>query len=198
VEAAQTEAHLATIDCADASDPSIASWSRQSRASCGSGSEIPQLRHVADPVASRITTVKLLGAPIAKRHRVRGPCRSRARAKTRVRRPFVPQIDEPSDDNGRRSARRSAMRCDTAMASDLLSNTTIHRSRGGARDQPRTKNTALATVTGSCRPVLTRLDVPLTALFNALGITVGGADITVLSIGPLKQGELDLQPALAR
>jgi uncharacterized membrane protein len=53
------------------------------------------------------------------------------------------------------------------------------------------KNNAIAGVTNLLQPVLTLLDDPLLDLFNVLGLTLGGADITILSL------TAD-QPALAR
>ena len=40
----------------------------------------------------------------------------------------------------------------------------------------------LTTVTNALQPVLTGLDAQLTGLFDALGISLGGADITVMSL----------------
>ena len=37
-------------------------------------------------------------------------------------------------------------------------------------------------VTNLLQPVLTLIDDPLLDLFNALGLTLGGADITILSL----------------
>jgi uncharacterized membrane protein len=53
------------------------------------------------------------------------------------------------------------------------------------------QNTALTTVTNLLQPALTAIDAPLIELFEALGLTLGGTDITILSL------EAD-QPALAR
>jgi uncharacterized membrane protein len=55
-------------------------------------------------------------------------------------------------------------------------------------------------VTSALQPVLTALDDEIADLFAALGLTLGGADITVLSLnGPRPTaGDASLQPALAR
>jgi len=53
------------------------------------------------------------------------------------------------------------------------------------------QNSAITGVTNLVQPQLALLDEPLTDLFEALGLTLGGADITIGGLWPH-------QPALAR
>jgi len=112
--------------------------------------------------------------------------------------PFVPQIDQPSDDNAQTIGTPEGDALSNALSSLLgQSNVQVILTGLGSLTVGQ-KNSAITAVTNKLSPVLTALDDPLTALFNALGITVGGADITILSLNGSRPHEGPDQPALAR
>ena len=199
VEAAQTEAHLASIDCADALDPvhRVVIDAEPGLVRLGIG-EYPNFNTSPDPVATNLVNLKLLGITVAK---ITGfsdiPFQSPGQD-LRFDGPFVPQIDEPSDDNTQTIGTPVGSALSNAL-STLLGSTQLQVvALGGPLLTVSQKNSALTALTSKLSPVLAALDDPLANLFHALGISVGGADITVLSLGPVKDGELQLQPQLAR
>jgi uncharacterized membrane protein len=199
VEAAQTEAHLAAIDCADASDPvhRVVVDAEPGLVRLGIG-KYPNFDTSPNPVASDVATLKLtvLGVTnnVATVTAFADVPFQSSGEDLRFDGPFVPQIDEPSDDNTQTIGTPVGDALSTAMSSMLAHTTFTVTPIVGLGIPTLTvtqKNTALTTVTNILSPVLNAVDDPLTGLFNALGITVGGADITILSL------TAD-QPALAR
>jgi uncharacterized membrane protein len=192
VEAAQTKAHLDSIDCADASDPvhRAVIGAEPGLVRLGIG-RYPDFENSPDPVPSDLVNLKLLGLTVAK---VTGyadvPFQSSG-IDLDFDGPFVPQIDEPSDDNTQTVGTPLGDGLSTAL-STLLSGAQIQVvALGGPLLSLAQQNNAIAGVTSLLDPVLALIDDPLLDLFNALGLTLGGADITVLSL----TGD---QPALAR
>jgi uncharacterized membrane protein len=205
-EAAQTEAHLDAIDCADASDPvhRVVVGAEPGLVRLGIG-KFPDFENSPDPVPSDLVDLKLvvplLGSlTVAKVTGFADVPYQSAGIDLRFDGPFVPQIGEPSEDNTQTVGTPLGDGLSTAL-STLLGNAQLDVvALGGPLLSLSQQNTALTTVTNLLQPVLTLVDDPLLDLFNALGLTLGGADITVLSLnGPRPTaGDASLQPALAR
>lgn len=209
VEAAQTEAHLAAIDCADASDPIhravVAAEPGLVRLGIG---EYPDFENSPDPVATKLVDLKLTVFPLGSITvaEITGfadvPFQS-AGVDLHFDGPFVPQIDEPSEDNtqtiGAPLGDALANALDTLLADTTLTVVPIPLLPTLTISQ---QNSALAGLTSSLTPVLAGLDAPLGSLFDTLGISLGGADITILAIGTKApdsdQWHMPEQPALAR
>ena len=202
VEAAQTEAHLDAIDCADASDPvhRVVVGAEPGLVRLGIG-YFPDFENSPDPVASDLVKVRLpILGEVAK---VTGyadiPFQS-AGIDLHFEGPFVPQIDAPSEDNTQTVGTPLGDGVSNAL-STLLSNADLDvvtlLGLGLSLGQA---TTALSAVTNALQPVLTLIDDPLIDLLNSLGVTLGGADVTILSLeadaGRPEPG-VD-QPALAR
>ncbi len=113
--------------------------------------------------------------------------------------PFVPAISVPSDDNTQTVGTPLGDGMATAL-SGLLGNTQLKVVvLGGLPLSLGQKNSALAGVANLLTPVLNVIDGPLTQLFEALGLHLGGADITILSVyTPGADDPPVEQPSLAR
>ena len=119
--------------------------------------------------------------------------------------PFVPQIDVPSEENtqtvGTPLGDALSNALDTLLAQTTLTVVPIPPLPSLTIAQ---KNSALTAVTNKLSPVLTGLDGPLGALFDALGISLGGADITIVYLRSGRKAINEIQdngiqqPALAR
>ena len=191
VEAAPTVAHLDAIDCADASDPvhRVVVGAEPGLVRLGIGT-YPDFDNSPDPVPTKLVDLNLLltSARIDAFSDV--PFQSSGE-ELRFDGPFVPAIDEPSEDNTQTVGTPVGDSISTALTS-LLANTQLTVVAGsGPPLSIALKNSALTAVTNKLQPVLTAFDDSLTALFDTLGITLGGADVTIVSL------EAD-QPALAR
>jgi tight adherence protein G len=207
VEAAQTQAHLAAIDCADASDPvhHVVVDAEPGLVRLGIG-EYPDFNNSPDPVPTRLVglNLPLFGEVASVTGFADMPFQS-AGMDLRFDGPFVPQIDEPSDDNtqtvGTPLGDALSNALDTLLAQTTL---TVVPKPPLPPLSITQKNSALTAVTNKLSPVLTALDGPLGAIFDTLGISLGGADITIVSVssGPKAPNEIQengiQQPALAR
>jgi uncharacterized membrane protein len=209
VEAAQTAAHLDAIDCADASDPvhRVVVGAEPGLVRLGLG-KYPDFMNSPDPEPSKFADVKL-SLPLLgtiKVAEVTGfsdiPFQS-AGIDLDFTGPFVPQIDEPSEDNTQTVGTPLGDGISNALAT-LIANSDVQVVAVGAVSLSASQVTsATGGVTNLLEPVLTALDEPLTSIFDALGISLGGADITILSLGSGRDPDPDdrdpaLQPALAR
>jgi uncharacterized membrane protein len=198
VEAAQTDAHLDAIDCADADDPihRAVVGVEPGIVRLGIG-KFPDFMNSADPVPSKLTDVKVTLPPIIPF----GPPVTVQVAEVtgfsdidfqssgidlRFDGPFVDQIPVPSEENTQTVGTPLADAISNALAALLASSELQVTAVNGAVPLTTSqKNTVLTTVTNALQPVLsgppalTGLDDYLTSLFDALGISLGGADITV-------------------
>jgi len=184
VEAAQTEAHLAAIDCADASDPvhRVVVAAEPGLVRLGIG-KFPNFATSPDPVATDLVNLKLLGLTVAKVTAFADIPFQSAGMDLDYEGPFVPQIDEPSEDNTQTIGTPVGDALSTALGTLLGSTQLQVVALGGPLLTLGQKNSALTAVTNMLSPVLSALDDPLTNLFHALGITLGGADITIVWVG---------------
>jgi uncharacterized membrane protein len=108
--------------------------------------------------------------------------------------PFVPQIDVPSEDNSQTVGTPLGDGVTNALAT-LLANAELEvvvlNPPGLSLGQT---TTVLDGVTNVLQPALTAIDDQLLDLFNALGLTLGGADVTILWVGPNKPGDPSRYP----
>jgi hypothetical protein len=116
--------------------------------------------------------------------------------------PFFPQIDAPSEDNTQTVGTPLGDGLSNALAT-LLGNADIEvELLGSTTLTVAQQNAAITTVTNALQPALTAIDDQLLDLLNALGITLGGADVTILSLGAEPDAPpgtaTTLQPILAR
>ncbi len=201
VEAAQTQAHLDAIDCADASDPvhRVVVGAEPGLVRLGIG-KYPDFENSPDPVPSDLVNLKLLGLTVAKITGFADVPFQSAGIDLDFEGPFVPQIDAPSEENTQTVGTPLGDGLSNAL-STLLGNAELEVvALGGPLLTLSQQNNALTAVTNMLQPALTQIDEPLLALFNALGLTLGGADITVLSLeadAGRREPGVD-QPALAR
>jgi tight adherence protein G len=202
VEGAQTKAHLDAIDCADASDPVHRAFvgAEPGLVRLGIG-KYPNFQTSPDPVATDLVnplmltiTLPLVGTvtvPVAKVTGFSDVPYQSSGEDLQFDGPFVPQIDEPSDDNTQTVGTPLGDGISTAL-STLLSSSQLQVSLLGSTTLTVSQtNSAIAAVTNQLQPVFDAIDAPITQLFAMTGITLGGADITLLSLNAD-------QPALAR
>jgi uncharacterized membrane protein len=191
VEAAQTDAYLDAIDCADADDPvhRAVVGVEPGLVRLGIG-KFPDFMNSDDPEPSKLTDVKMtlppiipLGPPVtATVAEVTGFSDIHFQSSgvdLRFDGPFVDQIDVPSEDNTKTVGTPLGDAISNALATLLASSELDVTLVGTVPLTTSQKNTVLSTVTSLLQPVLTGFDPYLTSLFDALGISLGGADITV-------------------
>jgi len=194
VEAAQTEAHLDAIDCADASDPvhRVVVGAEPGLVRLGIG-KYPDFTNSPDPVATDLVKVNLpvWGTVATITGFADMPFQSSGE-ELRFDGPFVDAIPEPSEDNTQTVGTPVGNALSTAL-STMLSETqlTVVPKPPAPPLTITQKNSALAAVVNMLGPVLNELDGPLGSIFDALGLSLGGADITIFRL------DTD-QPALAR
>jgi uncharacterized membrane protein len=191
-EIAPTLAHLDAIDCADADDPVhlVVVGAEPGLVRLGVGS-FPDFENSPDPVPSDVVQLNgLFGVPLAKVTAAGDvPFQSSPQA-MRFDGPFVPAIPEPSEDNTDTVGTPLGDGVATALAG-MLGNTALQVQLLGALPLPVSQATVLNPLSNLLQPVLVALDGPLTSLFEMLGVHLGGADVTVLSLHAS-------QPTLAR
>jgi uncharacterized membrane protein len=198
VEAAQTKAHLDSIDCADASDPvhRVVVGAEPGLVRLGIG-HYPDFDTSPDPVASNLVNLKLLGLTVAKVTAYADVPYQSPGTDLDFDGPFVPQIDEPSDDNTQTVGTPLAGGLSNALSTLLGSAQIQVVALGGPLLSVTQKNSAITGVTNLLQPALNIIDDPLLDLMTSLGLTLGGADITILSLEPISTLDTG-QPALAR
>jgi hypothetical protein len=151
----------------------------------------PDFENSPDPVPSDVVQLNgLFGVPLAKVTAAADlPFQSSPQA-MRFDGPFVPAIPEPSEDNTDTVGTPLGDGVATALAG-MLGNTALQVQLLGALPLPVSQATVLNPLSNLLQPVLVALDGPLTSLFEMLGVHLGGADVTVLSLHAS-------QPTLAR
>jgi uncharacterized membrane protein len=185
-EVAPTLAHLDAIDCADASDPVhvVIVGAEPGLVRLGIGS-YPDFNTSPDPIPAEVLTVDLpLLPPITVTAAADAAFQSSAQ-EMRFDGPFVPAIPEPSEDNTDTVGTPLGDAMTNALA-QMLANTSLD-----VNGAPVIPSVVLNPLTNALNTVLPALDGPLTSIFEILGVHLGGADVTVLS---LKAS----QPTLAR
>ncbi len=194
VEGAPTVAHLDAIDCADADDPvhRVVVGAEPGLVRLGIG-HYPNFDTSPDPVPSELVSVvvplPLLPDPTVKVTAAADVPFQSSPQDLRYDGPFRPAIDEVSEDNTQTVGTPLGDGMSNALSS-LLSQTTLDvEVLGGGL--PVAEGEVLTAASDLLGPVLTQLDGPMTSLFAMLGIHVGGADVTVLSLNAD-------QPSLAR
>jgi uncharacterized membrane protein len=190
-EVAPTLAHLEAIDCADANDPVhvVVVGAEPGLVRLGVG-HYPDFTNSPDPVPSAVVSLSTFLGPIARVTAAADVPFQSSSQDLRFDGPFVPAIPDPSADNSERIGTPVGDGISNALAA-LLSNTSLEIEMLGGLPLPVGEATVLNPLTNLLDPVLTALDAPVTAVFEALGVHLGGADVTILSLNAS-------QPALAR
>ena len=185
-EIAPTLAHLDAIDCADASDPVhvVVVGAEPGLVRLGIGT-FDDFDASPDPDPTDVVTVDLPLLPPLTVTAAADTSFQSSPQEMRFDGPFVPAIAEPSEDNTETVGTPLGDAMTNALA-QVLANTVLDVN-GAAVIPP----VVLSPVTSALNDVMPLLDAPLTALFQALGLHVGGADVTVLSLNAD-------QPSLAR
>lgn len=185
VEAAPTVAHLDAVDCADADDPihRVVVGVEPGLVRMGIG-RYPDFDTSPEPVPSEVVQLDApgLGAGPVASVRASGdlPFRSSSQ-RLDFEGPFYPTIDEPSEDNSRRVGSEVGEAVANALVSMVASTDVDIELLGGSL--PVSEQAVLARTAALLELAFRDLDEPVSALFQALGLHLGGADVTVTSLG---------------